>query len=192
MGLTEVERILHVVEIADLKIPVDRIELLHGQHHVLHLRPPDPFDPNVERAAGKGFGDHADQLHAVQECGVDLDDQAKDILSVQEDRAGIGERQLARHDRLQRRRCVHDERIPMHACENPHSPRRPIRFLVHTHRHRLARRGAAGALLIEALTAVSTDRSREEAVDDGFRPASNERHRIARRARGERAQTESR
>ena len=92
----EVERVLHVVEVADLEVAVHRVELLRRQHHVLHLGPAHAFDPDVEPAPGERLRDDADQLRAAEQRGVDLDDEAEHVLAVEEDRAGIGERQLAR------------------------------------------------------------------------------------------------
>ena len=122
VALGEVERVLHVVEVADLEVAVHRIELLRRQHQVLHLRPADPLDPHRELAPRQRLGDHPDELYTVQELrAVDLDDEAEDVLSVHVDRARIGERELAGRDRLQRRRRVHDERIPARAGKHTHA-----------------------------------------------------------------------
>ncbi len=65
----EVERVLHVVEVADLEVPVHRIELLRRQHEVLDLGSPDALDPDVELAARERLGDDADQRRTAQERG---------------------------------------------------------------------------------------------------------------------------
>ena len=130
VGVSEVEGVLHVVEVADLQVPVDRVELLRREHHVLHLGATHPFDPDVELAAGQGLGDDAHERPAGQEAGVDLDDDAQHVLAVEEDRPGVGERELPRRDRRQGRAGIHDERVPPHAGEDPHAAPRPALLVV--------------------------------------------------------------
>ena len=118
VAVCEVECVLHVVEVADLEVPVHLIELLRRQHHVLHLRAPDAFDANVELAARERLGDDAEQRRAVEKGGVEFDHEAEDVLAVEEDRPRIGERQPFGCDRLQCRGGVHDERVPSRAGED--------------------------------------------------------------------------
>ena len=107
------KRVVHVVQVTDLEVAVHRVELLRCEHQVGHLGPPDTLEADAEAAARQRLRDHADQLSTAGEPGaVDLDDQAEDVLAVKVDHARIGERELARGDRLQRRGRIHDERIP--------------------------------------------------------------------------------
>jgi hypothetical protein len=71
-------------------------------HQVGHLGPPGALEAYVEAAARQGLRDHADQFGAAGQHGaVDLDHQAENVLAVEVDRARVGERELARGDRLQ-------------------------------------------------------------------------------------------
>ena len=191
IAVREVERVLHVVEVADLEVPVHRIELLRRQHEVLDLGSPDALDPDVELAARERFSDDADERRTAQERGVDLDHEAEDVLAVHVDRPVIGELHLAGRDRLERRGRVHDERIPARAGEDANAVAGAALRVVHAERDGLARRGGAGALLLGALRAVVADRGREHAVEDELLLAGGERRRVAGRACREGAQPEA-
>ena len=56
VGVTEMERVLHVVEIADLEVAVDLVELPGCEHHVLHLGTPYALDPHIELSPGQRLG----------------------------------------------------------------------------------------------------------------------------------------
>ena len=142
------ERVLHVVEVADLQVPVDRVELLGGEHHVLHLGPTHPFDPDVELAAGQGLGHDAHERPAGQEADVDLDDDAQHVLAVEEDRPGVGEGELAGRDRRQGCAGIHDERVPPDAGEDPHAAARTALVVVDAERHLFPARCHAGPVLL--------------------------------------------
>ena len=164
--------------------------MLRRQHHVLHLRPPNTFDPNVELAARQRLGDHTDQLHAGEALRVvDLDHKAHHVLAVEEDRAWIGERQLAGCDRRQRRRGVHDERIPARTGEDANAVRRASLLVVHAEGDRLAAGYRAGALLIVALRVAAG--GGEHTVEGELFSHDRERHRMTRHARRERVQAEA-
>src|SRR5438270_13713424 len=66
VALCEVERVLHVVEIANLEVAVHRIELLRRQHQVLYLGPSHAFDAYGELAPRQGLRHHPEQLPATQ------------------------------------------------------------------------------------------------------------------------------
>ncbi len=150
VAVRQVERVLTVVEVADLQVAVDRVELLRGQHHVLDLGAPDALDPHVEHAAGERLGDHGQQLRAAEKRGVELYDEAEDVLAVEEDRRRVGERQLPRGDGLQRCGGVHDERVPAPAGEDPDTVPLAAGRVVDPEGDGLAGRGRTHALLLEA------------------------------------------
>jgi hypothetical protein len=162
--------------------------LFRRQHQVLHLRATDALDAHVERAACQGLGDNADKLRAVQQSCVDLDDEAEDVLSVEEDRARVGERELSRRDRLERRGGVHDERIPARAGEGPDAASRPAVFVVDPECHGFACRGRAGPFLLEFLAAVDMHMVGEDAVEDELLGVRRERCLTIRRRCGQWAQ----
>ena len=144
------KRVLTVVEIADLKIAVHRVKLLRRQHHVLDFGAPDALDPHVERAARQRLGDDRQQPGALEEGGVELHDQAENVLAVEEDRRRVGERQLPRGDGLQGGRGVHDERVPARAGEDPDAVPLAAGRVVDLEGHSLAGRRRARALLLKA------------------------------------------
>ena len=185
------ERVLHVVEVADLEVPVHLIELLRRQHHVLHLGTPHAFDPHVELPAGERLRHDADQLRSAQQIAVHLDDEAQDVLAVEEDRTGIGERQFARGDRGQRRTGIHDERIPARPGEDAHAVPRAALLVVHRERNGLAGRGDAGAFLLHALPTGGCRRRREEAVEDEFLRGDGEGDGVGLRSLDQRAKSEA-
>ncbi len=118
VGLGEVEPVLHVVEVADVDVAVHLVELLRGEQHVLHLRPADALDADVELPTRQRLRDHADERVAAEEArAVDLDDEREHVLAVHEDRAVVGERELLGRDRLQCRPRIEEERVPARACE---------------------------------------------------------------------------
>ena len=165
VALRELKRILHVVEVPDLEISIDRVELLRSQHHVLHLGPPNPLDPNVERPACQRLCNQTDQFGAAQERAVDLDDEAEDVLAIEIDRARIGELQLPGRDRLQRRGSIHHERIPADPGEHVNAVRCSAVHVVDAEFDRLASRRGARAVLLNALVAVGVRVAREHAVE---------------------------
>src|SRR5687767_6086008 len=71
---------------------------------------------------------------------VEFDDEAQDVLAVEEDRPRIGERELARRDRGQCRVRVHDERVPARPGEDAHPVPGAALLVVHPERDDLARR----------------------------------------------------
>ena len=161
------ERVLHVVQVADLQIPVHRVELLRGEHHVLHLGAAHSFDPDVERSPGERLGDDADEPPVREEAGVDLDDDAEHVLAVQEDRAGIGESELVGSDRRQGGSSIHDERIPPRPGEDPQATPGATLRIVDAEGDRLSRRTDAGALLLRGRRVLGAARSGlEDTVDD--------------------------
>ena len=190
--MAEVERVVHVVKVADLEIPVHRVELLRRQHQVGHLGPPGALEADVEAASRQGLRDHAEQLGAARQHGaVDLDHQAQDVLAVEVDRARVGERELSRGDRLQCGRRIHDERIPPQAGEHANAVGLASALVVHPHRDRLTRRCGARAFLLRGVRAVSAPRGREHAVEHDLFAARGERRPILLGVRGERSQPEA-
>ena len=148
VSLGQLEDVLHVVEVANFEVAVHRVELLWGQHQVLHLGPAHAFDSNVELASRQGLRHHPDKLHTVEDvCAIELDDEAKDVLAVEVDRARIGEREPSCRDRLQRGGSIHDERIPAWAGEDANAVGRAASLVVQAEGDRLASRGRARALL---------------------------------------------
>ena len=147
VGAAEVERVLHVVEVPDLKVAVHRVELLRRQPQVGYLGPPGALEPDVEPASREGLRDHAIQLSTAKNRTVDLDNQAEDVLAVQVDRARIGERELSRGDRLQRGRRIHDERIPPRAGEHASAAELIPPLVAHPYRDHRARRQRTHAFL---------------------------------------------
>ena len=192
VGVAEVERVVHVVQVADLKVAVHRVELLRREHQVGHLGPPGALEADVEAAARQGLRDHADQLSAAGQHGaVDLDHQAQDVLAVKVDRARVCERELSGGDRLQRRGRIHDERIPPRAREHADAVDLAAMLVVHPDRDRCARRRGARAFLPWAVRTVSAHGGREHAVDHDLFAARDEWRPVIPIARGERPQPEA-
>jgi hypothetical protein len=151
---------------------------------------PNPLDPHRELAPRQRLRDHPDQLYFLQELRtVDLDDEAEDVLTVHVDGARIGERELAGRDRLQRRRGVHDERIPARAGEHPHAMTGAALLVVHSKGDRVACRRRAYAFL--SSHAVTRGGIGEHAVEHELLLGDGERRRVARGSRRERAQPEA-
>ena len=179
VAVRELERVFHVVEIADLEVAIDGIKLLRRQHHVLHLGPADTLDPDVEPAAGQRLGDHPDQLHASEQLrAVDLDHEGEDVLSVHVDGAGVGKGELSRRDRLQRRRCVHDERIPARPGEDANAVTGAALLVVHAEADDVARRRRQRAFL--SVGTVACGGIGEHAVERELLLTDGERCRIGR------------
>src|SRR4051794_13312309 len=145
------ERVLHVVEVANLEVSIDLIELLGPQHQVLDLGPPDALDADVELAAGQRLGDDADQFGATQQRAIDLDDEREHVLAVEVNRPRITEGELTRRDCLQRRGSVEDERIPARTGEDTHPVPGTAMLVVDSKRHAFTGRSGAGPLLLEGL-----------------------------------------
>ena len=162
VDVRRVEGVVHVVEVADLQVAVDPVELHGPEHHVRNLGASGALEPDVELAAGQRLRGDADELH-VPEHGraVDLDDEPEDVLPVEIDGAGVGERQLAGGDGLQHRRRVEDERIPARAREDPGAVARVARLAIDRRGHDVAVRQRARALLLAAVL-----RGGEDTVDD--------------------------
>ncbi len=71
------ERVLHVVEVADLEVAVDLVELLRPEHQVLDLRPADALDAHVKAPARPRLRDDGDERRVAEEPrAVELDDEA--------------------------------------------------------------------------------------------------------------------
>src|ERR687898_2869668 len=94
VGLGQVERILHVVEVADLEVAVHDVELFRREHEVLHLRAADTLESDWELAPRQRLRHHSEgAFSAEQLSAVDLNDEAQPVLAVEKDRAGIRERE---------------------------------------------------------------------------------------------------
>ena len=114
------ESVLHVVQVADVDVAVHLVELRRCEQHVLHLWAADALDADVELPTRQRLGDHADEAAAAEEPrAVDLDHEREDVLPVHEDRAVVGERELAGRDRLQCRPGIEEERVPARPRERP-------------------------------------------------------------------------
>ena len=97
----------------------------------------------------------------------------KHVLAVEEDRAVVGERELARRDRRQRGAGIHDERVPPDAGEDPHAASRATVFVVDTE----ADRSPLGATQVPCCTwsgLADVLRRAEDAVEDQLLVARDE------------------
>src|SRR4051794_29759525 len=60
VGIGQVERVFHVVQVANLEVAVEGVELLRREHEILDLRPADPLQSNTQPTACQRLRDHAD------------------------------------------------------------------------------------------------------------------------------------
>lgn len=108
--------------------------------------------------------DDTDQSDPVaeQRRTIHFDHEAQDVLAVQEDRRGIGERQLPGRDGPQRRGGVEDERVPTGTGEKTHTGALAAFRIVHREGDLLAEGRAADP----GLCAVGVAGVGEHAVED--------------------------
>src|ERR1700730_17486097 len=117
--LRKVEGVFIVVEVANLQIPIDRIERLGAQGDVLDLRPTYPFQPDLPFSRRQRFADHSEHRPTFEKRRpLDLENNCQDILAVEQVGANFFERELSCLHGLSGHRSVKEERIGPLPCED--------------------------------------------------------------------------
>src|SRR6266849_2006372 len=65
--LGKVEGVFIVVQVANLEIPINRIEYLRTESHILDFRPANPFQPDRPFVGRQSLGDYGEQRPALKQ-----------------------------------------------------------------------------------------------------------------------------
>ena len=117
--LGKVEGVFVVVQVANLEIPINRIEYLRTESDILDFRPANPFQPDRPFAGRQSLADYSEHGPALeQSCPLDFQHNSQDILAVESVGTDLLERELSRREGLCGHRTVKEERIGPLSCED--------------------------------------------------------------------------
>ena len=117
--LGKVEGVFIVVQVANLEIPINRIEYLRTESDILDFRPANPFQPDRPFAGRQSLADDSEHRPALkQSCPLDSQHNSQDILAVESVGTDLLERELSGREGLCGHRTVKEERIGPLSCED--------------------------------------------------------------------------
>src|SRR5207245_7272931 len=120
--LGKVEGVFIVVQVANLEIPIDRIEYLGTESDILDFRPANPFQPDRSFAGRQSLADDSEHGPALeQSCPLDFQHNSQNILTVESVRTDLLECELSRRQGLCSHRTVEEERIGPLSREDMHA-----------------------------------------------------------------------
>src|SRR5258705_3678635 len=112
VGLGKVEGVFIVVQVANLKIPINRIENLGTESDILDFRPANPLQTDRPFAGRQSLADDSEHGPALeQSCPLDFQHNSQNILAVESIGTDLLERELSRRESLCGHRTVEEERI---------------------------------------------------------------------------------
>src|SRR6266850_2513290 len=115
----KVEGVFIVVQVANLEIPINRIEYRRTESDILDLRPANPFQPDRSFAGRQSLADDGEHRPALkQSCPLDSQHNSQYILAVESVGTDLLERELSRREGLYGHRTVKEERIGPLSCKD--------------------------------------------------------------------------